>query len=126
MPVLLAAPSRSPENVTIDDKTSHNQLRLSWNRILPTYVHGDLLGYKVLYTLTKIAGNAVVVQTTKVKTMHPSLNTVIINGLKANAQYSIQVLAFNAYGDGVASDKSYGGMGAELLFHSEYRTNKAT
>ena len=78
------------------------------------YVHGDLLGYKVLYTLTKIAGSAIVVQTTKVKTVHPSLNTVIITGLEANAQYSFQVLAFNAYGDGVSSKKYYGGMDVKV------------
>ena len=116
--ILLAAPSKSPENVTINDKTSHNQLGLSWNSITPAYVHGDLLGYKVLYTLTKIAGNAIVVQTTKVKIVHPSLNTVIITGLEANAQYSFQVLAFNAYGDGVASAKDYGGMDGKLFNRS--------
>ena len=94
----------------MEDKSWHNQIRLSWNHILRKYVHGDLLGYKVLYKLTKIAGNAVVQSTTKVQILHPSLNTVKITGLETNAQYSFQVLAFNAYGDGKISAEVYGGM----------------
>ena len=54
------------------------------------------------------------------KIVHPSLNTVIITGLEANAQYSIQVLAFNAYGDGVFSTKYYGGIDVQLDFFNRF------
>ena len=92
----------------------HDKIRVSWGHILPKYVHGDLLGYKVVYTLIKIAGKTIVQSKTDVKVVHPSITNVTIAGLQANAQYVFQILAFNAYGDGVRTTISYGGVSCAL------------
>ena len=93
-------------------------MRISWSAILQKYVHGDLLGYKITYKLTKVAGSANVMPSANIQIIHPSLTTVMITGLQTNAQYSFQVLAFNAYGDGVLSAAVYGGVYVPIVYYT--------
>ena len=60
--------------------------------------------------LNKIAGQNIVGSKTLVKEVHPSLNSSVLSDLQPNAEYSIQILAYNIQGDGVMSAVSYGGM----------------
>ena len=75
-------------------------IQVSWNPVPSEHTNGKLLGYNVFYN--------------EVKDLSPGNITVAfaeepflkINGLKANTNYSFQVLAFTAKGNGPKS-KAY-------------------
>ena len=72
-------------------------MQLDWWPINPKYINGELLGYKVLYNDvndTSSANTAVV---------SPEENRLKIGGLRPGANYSFQLLAFTAKGDGAVS-----------------------
>ena len=103
------APSKAPEKITIDSLISHNSIHVSWQALDAAYIHGDLKGYKVLYSLKRIGGKAMVIEKTETVDVHPSLNKIKLNGLQSNAQYKIQVQAFNENGEGAMSKAYFGG-----------------
>ena len=103
------APSKAPEKITIDSLISHNSIHVSWQALDAAYIHGDLKGYKVLYSLNRIGGKVMVLEKTETVDVHPSLNEVKLSGLQANAQYKIQVQAFNEIGNGAMSNAYFGG-----------------
>lgn len=91
-----AVPSLPPQNVS-SYNTSSTSIYVSWHEVSHGFVHGILLGYRVLYKVaSEIHNNSVVStsETTKEKELQ---------GLKKFTMYEIAVLAFTRIGDGVNS-----------------------
>lgn len=104
------APSKAPENVTVQSFMAHDTMRITWKQIESQYVHGDLKGYKIISKLLKIGGQSKVTAKSRVKMIHPSMVETTLTGLEANSKYSIVILAYNEYGDGITSSEIVGGM----------------
>ena len=102
-----SAPTKAPGNISIDSYIGHNLLEVNWGHIASEYLHGDLKGYKVTYTLAK-TGVTTIIAAAKYKIVHPSLTKVTLTNLQPNSVYAVMVLAFNDEGDGVQSS-SYSG-----------------
>jgi len=89
-------PDRPPTDISAIS-LGPNAVQLDWWPINPEYINGELLGYKVLYNDvndTSSANTAVV---------SPEENRLKIGGLRPGANYSFQLLAFTAKGDGAVS-----------------------
>lgn len=89
---------------------AHDTMRITWKQIESQYVHGDLKGYKIISKLLKIGGQSKVTAKSRVKMIHPSMVETTLTGLEANSKYSIVILAYNEYGDGITSSEIVGGM----------------
>ena len=106
---LLLAPSRAPQNATVKNKASHDRLEVSWNSVPLEFVHGDLKGYKVFYTLASTGGKIISpVKKREVKT-HPYERKAVLKNLVPNSVYKLQILAINEHGEGIKSKAISGG-----------------
>ena len=103
-------PTKSPSNLKVHNKTSHNSINIEWDYLPLEYVYGDLKGYKVLYKLVEIDSTTVISSTYKEVIVHPFIRKTTLAGLTSNSKYLVQVLAMNEYGDGVGSSYIQGGM----------------
>ncbi len=93
----------------IKSHIGHNALGVIWKPVPPHHLNGDLIGYKLMISLVTIGGRSVLTGQTKVKLIHPSVNQMTLSALQPNSQYSISVLAYNQFGDGVLSSPRIGG-----------------
>ena len=121
--VLFLAPTRAPENLTVVSFIGHEQLKITWNHIKLQYVHGDLKGYKIIYTLKKVAGKVIIQEVKQIKIVHPSVAQVLLTDLEPNAQYDVRVLAFNDYGEGKMSNSTIGGISRLITSYVNRQTN---
>ena len=103
-------PTKSPSNLKVRNKTSHNSIDAEWDYLSLEYVHGDLKGYKVLYKPVEIDSSIVISGTWKEVVVHPFRRKTTLTGLTSNSKYLVQVLAMNEYGDGIGSSHIQGGM----------------
>ncbi|XP_048579331.1 neogenin-like [Nematostella vectensis] len=88
-------PSAPPPNVRGVNGSS-TSIRVSWDQVPPSLVHGTLLGYSVSFTKR---GNGTM---RTVKTA-PAKLEALLTGLQAYSMYEIQVCAFTAKGFGPKS-----------------------
>lgn len=88
-----AVPSLSPQNIS-GYNTSSTSLHVSWHEVPCGFVHGILLGYRVLYKVASGTSNNSVVSTSG------NINEKELQGLKKFTIYEITVLAFTRIGDG--------------------------
>lgn len=72
-------------------------VRVDWSPVPPQYTNGVLLGYKVLYSDVNDRSRV------NSSLISPNKTYLNIKGLKTNTNYSFQVLAFTAKGNGVRS-----------------------
>ena len=89
-----------PQNVTAVNKTAKS-IFITWDAILANQGHGEILGYKVTYSFTRIRKPGIIgieAKVVSVPTVHVNLT-----GLRANKRYNITVLAYNQCGDGTRS-----------------------
>ncbi|XP_068721500.1 uncharacterized protein [Montipora capricornis] len=84
----------------ISATTTESAVLLEWNPVPPEYTNGKVLGYKVLYGDV----NGTTREKSTVSTRKTFQN---IEGLTAHTNYSFQILAFTAKGDGAASAPYY-------------------
>ena len=103
------APSQAPGMVKINSNIEYNKLDVTWNHVPDQHLNGELIGYKIRLSLLKIGGIPVLTGQTEEKFIHPFLNKFTLSGLKPNAQYSVTLLAFNKFEDGVSSSSIIGG-----------------
>lgn len=89
-------PSLPPQNVS-SYNTSSTSLHVSWHEVPHGFVHGILLGYRVLY---KVAGGT---NNNSVASTSGSIREKELQGLKKFTIYEITVLAFTRIGDGANS-----------------------
>lgn len=91
--VASTVPSLPPQNVS-SHNTSSTSLHISWQEVPHGFVHGILLGYRILFKIANKAVDFSVVSTsatTRYKELH---------GLGKFTVYEIGVLAFTGIGDG--------------------------
>ena len=70
---------------------------MEWDPVVQEYTNGKVLGYKVLYN---DVNDTSLVNSTLVS---PEETRLKIGGLRFNTNYSFQILAFTAKGDGARS-----------------------
>ena len=76
--------------------TSSTSIRVSWHEVLHGFVHGILLGYRVLYKASGSKSQSFVSISANVKSKE-------LQGLEKFTIYEISVLAFTRIGDGINS-----------------------
>lgn len=86
-----------------------HSIPVSWEPVPEGFVHGILLGYRILYRVLSIAGDDVKRLTLNTTTTETPLNTTLTRLLNY-AVYDIRVLAFTVKGDGAASQNIIAGM----------------
>ncbi|XP_050520794.1 cell adhesion molecule Dscam2 isoform X43 [Daktulosphaira vitifoliae] len=94
-------PEQAPHDTTCTTLTSQT-IKISWASPPPNTANGDIKGYKVIYGPSDSWFN----ESTKDTKITVSKET-ILHGLKKFTNYSMEVLAFTAGGDGVRTPKIY-------------------
>lgn len=89
-------PSLPPQNVS-SFNTSSTSVRVSWHEVLHGFVHGILLGYRVLHKEASGLKNQSVVS------ISANVKSKELQGLEKFTMYEISVLAFTRIGDGINS-----------------------
>ena len=84
-----------PQNVTAVNKTS-NSIFITWDAALDNQREGEILGYKVNYSLRTMY--SIEAKMVSVPTVH-----VKLTGLRVHRKYNITVFAYNQCGDGPPS-----------------------
>ncbi|KAL9976279.1 hypothetical protein ACROYT_G013562 [Oculina patagonica] len=92
-------PDRPPTNITTHSLAT-DVIQVSWKPVPSEYTNGKVLGYNVLYKEIDDLSPA------NSSLVSPEETHLKIKGLKANTNYSFQVLAFTAKGNG-AKSKAY-------------------
>ena len=90
-------PSVAPENVTTLSTTS-TSIFLTWNAVPSNQRSGNILGYKVNFTLQSKLDDRKLTEEISVAMVYVNLT-----GLRKSRKYSITVSAFNECGDGPRS-----------------------
>ncbi|XP_068752195.1 uncharacterized protein [Montipora capricornis] len=85
-------PSRAP-NISEIYYTSSTSIRVEWEPLHEEYIHGLLLGYRVVYRLVETGDTHTIVA-------GPDENGATMKGLKKYGEYYVQVGAFTRKGDG--------------------------
>ncbi|KAK3717533.1 hypothetical protein QZH41_013793, partial [Actinostola sp. cb2023] len=93
-------PSQPPTFLSLYN-TSSSSLRVTWQAIPPRYIHGILLGYRVLYRSLNVTNEKYVFK----EVGGPSSLEVILSGLFKYMDYGIRVLGFTKIGLGTVSDE---------------------
>ena len=78
--------------------TSHTSLFVEWDEIPPDFIHGVLLGYRVLFWRYNESRDTY--ETTKLDIKERSVH---LRNLWIYTKYKIQVLGFTAVGEGAVS-----------------------
>ena len=101
--VFVSEPSKAPQNVQGIDYTGPFSVFVKWSPVPTGFVHGVLLGYRVLYR--KISEADLEVQDNlMIKTLPPNQLQTYLEDLTTYSTYQIQVLAFTSKGDGPPSN----------------------
>ena len=90
----MLVPDRPPTKISVVSLGT-NAVLVNWNPVPREYTNGEVLGYKVLHGDFNDTSH---VSITKADTTRKQ-----IDGLKSNTNYSFQLLAFTAKGDGAVS-----------------------
>ena len=94
---LSLVPDRPPKDITVVS-IGTDTVQVDWSPVPPEYTNGKVLGYKVLYRDVNDTSRA------NRSLVSPKETHSRISRLKANTNYSFQVLAFTAKGNGVKSE----------------------
>ena len=107
---LFLVPSRVLPEFEASNKTSSTSIPLSWKPIKdPFYIHGILLGYKIGFELTRIAGEHLKeVKNGTEQIVGPKTLTHVLTDLEIYATYRIKIRAFTRIGDGPSIETSAG------------------
>lgn len=106
-----------------------HSIPVAWEPVPDGFVHGILLGYRVLYRVLKIAGDDTEEQTLN-KTTDASTTNITLKDLHNYAVYEIRVTAFTVKGDGAVSRRIIAGKyidqtnfeGGKWYFHDSRST----
>lgn len=100
---VLIAPSAPPQNISVDVIKTHNTLTLRWLMPPSDKIHGDLTGYKIMYTMRNRGTTLITDASTDHVVVHPSFTEYTLSSLSPNTKYEIDILAMNEVGDGVSA-----------------------
>ncbi|XP_078365666.1 uncharacterized protein LOC144649949 isoform X2 [Oculina patagonica] len=93
-------PDRPPKDITAVS-IGKDTVQVDWSPVPPGYTNGEVLGYQVIYSDVNETSRA------NSSLVSPKETHLRIKGLKANTNYSFQVLAFTAKGNGPKSMAYY-------------------
>ncbi|XP_057300471.1 uncharacterized protein LOC130632586 isoform X2 [Hydractinia symbiolongicarpus] len=96
-------PSAPPQNISVDVIKTHNTLTLRWLMPPSDKIHGDLTGYKIMYTMRNRGTTLITDASTDHVVVHPSFTEYTLRSLSPNTKYEIDILAMNEVGDGVSA-----------------------
>jgi hypothetical protein len=99
VPFLQPEPSQHPTLMSFHN-TSSTSLQVTWVDIPPQYVHGILLGYRVLYRPLNVTED-----TYSVVQVGPSSLHTILENLYKYMDYGIRVMGFTRTGHGTVNDE---------------------
>ena len=109
-----SVPSTSPPGFAVHGRFHTTSLNVTWNPLPRGSIHGNLLGYKVVYKEISRAGSDVIdgeVKTIVIKNEGSAGQfSVMLRDLTPFTTYSVYVRGFTAVGDGLVSDAVLGGM----------------
>ena len=91
-----SVPDHPPKDITVF-RQGTDTVQVDWSPVPREYTNGEVLGYKVLYSDVEDASRV------NSSLVPPKETHSKIKGLKTNTNYSFQVLAFTAKGNGVKS-----------------------
>ena len=94
-PVIFLVPDRPPSEISTSSLGS-SIIELNWSPVPPEYANGKVLGYKIMIS----GGNGTLGKNKTIATTRTFNN---IEGLTPSTNYSFQLLAFTAKGDGARS-----------------------
>ena len=104
------APVESPINVHANNQTSPYSLLVTWQSVPAASRNGIILGYKVSYTPVLVSGQTHIDTVVLVVTVSAPDQRVLLTELSSFTMYRIEVLAFNAVGEGPLSTPIYAGV----------------
>lgn len=78
--------------------TSHTSLLVEWSDIPRDFVHGILLGFRVLFWRSNESR-----ETYEIREITPDKNSLHLKDLWVYTKYKIQILGFTAAGEGAVS-----------------------
>lgn len=90
-------------NVQVQPRTAPNSIKISWNPVPFNWYYGDLVGYNIIYTVTKYGFNDLDNPVTKNVSAPAHQNSLTINDLVFSGHYTINVQAINQDGYGIES-----------------------
>ncbi|PFX17440.1 Receptor-type tyrosine-protein phosphatase F [Stylophora pistillata] len=93
-------PSKPPMGPSAVNLSGPHSILVSWKPVPEGFVHGILLGYRILYRVLSIA-EVNVRQPTVTATAKPTALNITLTQLLNYAVYDIRVLAFTVKGDGM-------------------------
>ena len=98
---MFAAPSVAPGSFKVLQGFSTSKLTVSWDAIPDEEANGKLLGYKLKYKVTHVAGQAVL-GAEKAKEISLDKYTFLykLTGLQSYTTYSVSVSGYTASGEG--------------------------
>ena len=99
---LALVPSKPPVSLNAANLSGPHSIKVSWEPVPEGFVHGILLGYRVLYRVLTLADEETKGQTLNRTTDAATLNTTL-EGLQNFAVYELQVSALTIKGDGAVS-----------------------
>ena len=97
--MLFLVPSKPAISVKARN-TSHTSLFVEWNEIPRDFIHGVLLGYRVLFWRSNESRD-----TYETRQIGPNDHAVHLRDLWIYTKYKIQVLGFTAAGEGSISEE---------------------
>ena len=100
--VFLSVPSEPPPGIQVQHKISLDTIIVMWSAIDEKKANGRFKGYKVKYTVEKIAGVDAVISGSNTKEIVVDKYTfrVKINGLLSYASYKVSVCGYTEAGNG--------------------------
>ena len=107
----VAVPSESPLDVRVKQRVSLDTIIVTWNALNEEVTNGRFKGYKVRYTMRKVAGVDIMVTDSSRKEIVVDKYTLRlkISGLLSYASYDVSVCGFTEAGNGPFSKPILGG-----------------
>lgn len=107
----MLVPDRPPTEISVVSLGT-NAVLVNWSPVPREYTNGKVLGYKVLYGHVNDTSHAnITVADTRKQ----------IDGLKSNTNYSFQLLAFTAKGDGAISTNYFAKTNSDPVNGGHYK-----
>ena len=100
---LILVPSFAPSNVTAHLASRYGKIIVNWNSVSANETNGNLIGYNIHYSITRIANKLVTKIVRNSTAVSKYGRRAILRGFPLYAKVSIQVAAATAGGEGPSS-----------------------
>ena len=111
-------PSKAPGKLTTYSRISPHSIRVSWEPVLPKFMNGRLISYRVTYKRVRIGDVIKEYEPVKKAIVGPLETTVMLANLEPYSKYEITIAAKTVKGFGPSASFVYGGMKLSFVFIS--------